>query len=107
MNGFDWFLYIFQWLNILSILVCLVFLLFTTRKYTGVIGTALTYLAVGIILNAFIQVVDLLSRTIDFISFQRIGGFTYQDAVRSGFATFGFIMLAIGFYKLSKIYKRF
>lgn len=101
------FLYIFQWLNILSILACLVFLLFTTRKYTGVIGAALTYLAVGIILNAFVQVIDLLSKTVDFVSFERIAGFTYQDAIRSGFATFGFVMLAAGFYKLSKIYKRF
>lgn len=66
----------------------------------------MTYLAVGIVLNAFVQVVDLLSKTIDFISFQRIAGFTYQDAIRSAFATFGFVMLAAGFYKLSKIYKQ-
>jgi hypothetical protein len=98
--------YLLQWVNIAAILVTLVFSLFTFRKYTGVIGTALTYLGVGIVLYAFITVVDLLGKTVDFVSFQRIAGVSYQDVIHSGFATFAFIMIALGFYKLSRIYKR-
>lgn len=100
-------LYIIQWVNIISILVALIFLLFSIKRYTGVIGVALTYLSVGIIINALVSVADLLARSVDFNSFQRLGGYTYENVIHSGFVTFSFLMIAAGFYKLSKIYKRF
>jgi len=103
----DGILLIFQWVNIISILVALVFLLVSTKRYQGVIGNALMYLAVGIVLSALMSVSDLLQKTVNFNSFERIGGFTWQDILHSGFVTFSFLMIAAGFYKLSKIYKRF
>jgi len=102
----DIILYIIQWVNIISILIALVFLLFSIKRYTGVIGTALTYLSVGIVINALVSVADLLSRSVDFNSFQRLGGYTFEGVIHSGFVTFSFLMIAAGFYKLSKIYKR-
>jgi hypothetical protein len=100
-------LLIIQWVNILSILIALVFLLVSTKRYQGVIGDALMYLAVGIVLSALLSVVDLLQKTIEFNTFERIAGFTWVDLIHSGFVTFSFLMIAAGFYKLSKIYKRF
>jgi hypothetical protein len=102
----DTLFYILQWFNLIAILVTLIFSLFTFRKYTGLIGTALMYLGVGIVIYSFVTVIDLLGRTVEFVSFQRIAGVTYQDVIHSVFATFAFIMVAIGFYKLSRIYKR-
>lgn len=102
----DSILYIIQWVNIISILAALIFLLFSTKRYNGVIGAALMYLSVGIVINALVSVADLLNRAVDFNSFQRIGGFTWESVLHSGFVTFSFLMIAAGFYKLSRIYKR-
>ncbi len=100
-------LFVVQWANILAILAALVFLLFSTKRYQGVIGSALMYLSVGIIISALISVADLLNRTVDFNSFQRIGGYKWEDVIYGTAVSFAFVMIAAGFYKLSKIYKRF
>jgi ABC-type Fe3+-siderophore transport system permease subunit len=102
----DAILFIVQWVNIISILAALVFLLFSTKRYQGVIGGALMYLSVGIVISALISVADLLTRTVDFNSFQRIGGYSWEDVIHSSSVTFAFLMIAVGFYKLSRIYKR-
>jgi hypothetical protein len=102
----DVIFYFFQWVNIAVILLTLIFLLISTKRYKGVIGEALMYLSVGIVINALVSVAFILEKSIDFNSFQRIGGLSYQDAVQAGFLTFAFAMLALGFYKLSKIYQR-
>lgn len=102
----DLFVYIFHVANVVLILVMLVLVLKSVKKYTGVIGNALMYLTVGIIINALLSVSELLEQAISFSSFERMGGFTYADFIRSGFIAFAFVMLSLGFYKLSKIYKR-
>jgi hypothetical protein len=100
------FVYFFHLANVVLILVMLVIVLFSVKKYNGVIGIALTYLTIGIVINALLSVTELLERAVEFSSFERIGGIDYADLVRSAFVAFAFCMLAAGFYKLSKIYKR-
>jgi hypothetical protein len=99
-------LYLIQWTNIILVLASLIFLLVSTRKYKGIIGNALMYLSVGIIISELLSVADLLSKAVDFNTFQRIGGVSYEEVIRGGFAAFAFLMITLGFYKLSQIYKR-
>lgn len=102
----DYFIYFFHFANVILILVMLVLVLKSVKKYNGVIGNALMYLTVGIIINALLSVAELLERAVEFSSFERIGGITYADLIRSGFIAFAFFMMSLGFYKLTKIYKR-
>jgi len=97
--------YILQWVNIVAVLTALIMSLLTFRKFTGVIGTALMYLGTGVVLTAFVVVLDLLRKTVDFISLDKIS-LDYIDAVHSIFITIAFCSIALGFYKLSKIYQR-